>query len=196
MDTYTCFSELERAERHGTDYRVRVVDRPSSPALILAPHGGLIEDGTSEVAAVVAGEQHSLFCFEGLKLRGGNRILHITSHRFDHPECLALLRRSSVAMAIHGCLGRSQIYLGGLDTKLRQYIAQRLKAADLPVSLHGHKYPGTHPENICNRTRRRCGVQIELTMDLRLPPWSKQIALELRAGLDHYLNLNHLELTA
>jgi phage replication-related protein YjqB (UPF0714/DUF867 family) len=43
---------------------------------ILAPHGGGIEPGTSELAEAVAGEGLSFYAFEGLK-RSGNAVLHV-----------------------------------------------------------------------------------------------------------------------
>ena len=39
-DRYTSFAELDIHEAHGTDYRVRMIERPGSPVVILAPHGG------------------------------------------------------------------------------------------------------------------------------------------------------------
>ena len=39
-DTYTSFAELDGHEMPGTDYRVRWLERPAAPAVILAPHGG------------------------------------------------------------------------------------------------------------------------------------------------------------
>src|SRR5215510_1338193 len=105
-DKYSSYSELARNETHGTDYRFVAVERLDSPVLIVALHGGSIEVGTSELAARIAGDEHSLFAFEGLKKAwGSNRDLHITSHCFDHPECFALVARSSVTLGIHGCKG-------------------------------------------------------------------------------------------
>src|SRR6478752_512171 len=110
-DTYLSFAELDVHETHGTDYRVRMIERTGAAAVIIAPHGGGIEIGTSQMAARIARGRHSLFLFEGLKPPWQNRGLHITSHRFDHPLCLAMLARSEVVVAIHGCKGESQIYL-------------------------------------------------------------------------------------
>ncbi len=125
IDLYSSFAHLETHESHGTDFRVRAIERPASPALILAPHGGGIEIGTSQLAARIARGVHSLFSFEGLKPAWQNRGLHITSHNFDHPLCLAMLARSPVTVAIHGCKGESQIYLGGLDEELKLLLAAR-----------------------------------------------------------------------
>jgi phage replication-related protein YjqB (UPF0714/DUF867 family) len=51
---------------------------------VIAPHGGGIEPGTSELATAIAGDDFSLYLFEGLK-SAGNGELHITSTNFDEP---------------------------------------------------------------------------------------------------------------
>src|SRR5262245_41650267 len=110
-DKYATFAELARFEVSGTDYRVQAVARPDSPVVVIAPHGGSIEVGTSELACLIAGDDHSFFAFEGLKPLGRNRDLHITSHQFDHPECLAHVGRSAVVLAVHGCKGDAEVFV-------------------------------------------------------------------------------------
>jgi hypothetical protein len=78
LNKYGSYAELARCELQGSDYRITACARPQSPVLIVAPHGGLIEIGTSEIAAAVAGDDYNLFSFEGLKPYGANRDLHIT----------------------------------------------------------------------------------------------------------------------
>jgi phage replication-related protein YjqB (UPF0714/DUF867 family) len=53
---------------------------------IIAPHGGKIEPGTSEIAAAIAGDDYSLYRFQGLRDRPREE-LHITSAKFDEPTC-------------------------------------------------------------------------------------------------------------
>lgn len=166
-DKYATLLELLQHEVCGHDYRINRIERPDSPVLILAPHGGTIEIGTSELALLIAGDEHNVFTFDGLKPLGCNRDLHVTSHRFDHPECLALAARCDITVGIHGCKGESHIYIGGLDAELTSALDRHLSSAGYPVSTEGHKYTGRHPENICNRSARRRGAQLELTRDLR-----------------------------
>ncbi len=166
-DKYESFEQLAAAEIADRDYRIRTFERADSPVLVLAPHGGGIEVGTSELAELVAGTEHSLFAFEGMKPRGANRDLHITSHRFDHPHCVALSSTRAVVLAIHGCRGESHIYVGGLDERLITLLGQHLTRAGLTASVAGHPYPGRHPLNICNRSARGQGAQLEITHDLR-----------------------------
>ena len=123
---YGSFVELARHETAGKDYRIEVRERTDSSVLVVAPHGGMIEAGTSQIAAAIAGEEYHLFSFEGLKPYGENRALHITSHRFDHPRCLELASRSTLVLSVHGCLGESCIHVGGLDEDLTGRLAAEL----------------------------------------------------------------------
>lgn len=184
---YASFAELAASETYGKDYRVRCIERAGAAVTIVAPHGGGIEIGTSELAARVARARHSLFLFEGLKPPWQNRGLHITSHRFDHPQCVSLVARSPVTLAVHGCKGESQIYVGGLDVQLKALLVSRLTAAGFPASGEGHKYLGQNPLNICNRGSRGAGAQIELTRDFREATSRRLIAPILRAVLEEYV---------
>lgn len=179
---YGSFAELARAEVQGRDYRVRVLAR-SSPVLIVAPHGGLIEDGTSELAEAIAQDDHSLFAFEGLKPEGRNRDLHITSHLFDHPQCLALAARCELVLAVHGCRGNSCIHVGGLDRALIGALTRALHAEGFTVEAHSHYYPGRHPRNICNRGLSGAGAQLELTYDLRHARFTAHVACAVRVAI-------------
>ena len=88
-DAYQNFAALRRHEFEWIDFRVVVEDR-HSPVAIVAPHGGKIEPGTSQIATAIAGLDYSLYCFEGIK-RTGNARLHVTSSNFDEHRCLALI---------------------------------------------------------------------------------------------------------
>jgi phage replication-related protein YjqB (UPF0714/DUF867 family) len=179
---YASFADLALHEAQGKDFGVRWVER-SSAVVIIAPHGGMIEEGTSEIAVLIAGVEHSLFCFEGLKAHGQNRDLHITSHRFDHPDCLDMTARRDIVVSVHGCMGASQIFLGGLDTELVDRLAEQLAAAGFDAVCDGHRYPGRHPLNICNRGARGKGAQLEITHDLRAPGHRQAIAEAVRAAI-------------
>lgn len=50
---------------------------------------------------------------------------------------------------------------------LVEAIARELAAAGYGTSTSGHRFPATDPANICNRTIRRAGVQLELPRELR-----------------------------
>jgi phage replication-related protein YjqB (UPF0714/DUF867 family) len=193
QDKYTSFAALEAGgEIAGRDYNTTVRERLQSGVLIVAPHGGSIEIGTTELADLIAGTEYSLFAFNGLKFRGRNRDLHITSHNFDHPECVALAARHPIVLAVHGCKGNSsQIYVGGLDDELTTLLTERLVAASLPAIASGHKYPGRNPLNICNRGARARGAQLEFTLDLREEPSSRaNIAPIVRGALMEFVRFS------
>ena len=166
-DTYQSYSHLCDHEQEDVDFRVVVVER-GSPA-VLAPHGGGIEPGTSEIAREVAGDDLSLYLFEGLKL-DGNAVLHITSHRFEEPRCIALVERAESAVAIHGCQDRpgsaSVVFVGGGDEELRGQLIDQLTRAGFPAEVDT-TLSGTHGENVCNRAKRQ-GAQLEITEGARL----------------------------
>lgn len=165
-DRYANFVDLAQNERENVDYRITVVPRPST-ITIVAPHAGAIEARTGSIARAIAGSEFNLYLFEGIK-QYGNSTLHLTSHRFDEPRCLALTGASSVVVAIHGCAGADErILVGGLDGTLKARITKALRDSGLYADLDGHRFEGSMPQNICNRSRSGQGVQLEISRALR-----------------------------
>lgn len=166
-DTYRNFSQLAEHEAQDVDFSIRVSDR-NGPVVILAPHGGGIEPGTSELSEAIAGTDFSFYAFEGLK-NTGNAVLHITSTRFDEPRGLALTAKSRTAIAIHGeDSGEPTVFLGGLDTGMLRHMRTSLEEGGFRVRTHDNpELQGTATENICNRARNGRGVQLELSKGLR-----------------------------
>ena len=163
LDKYRNYKALERQE---SEYRIEVIDR-GSEVTIIAPHGGRIEPHTGEIAALIADVRYNLFCFHGLK-QDDNCDLHITSHRFDHPRALELVRKSRHVIAVHGCTDSEPVaYLGGLDTELIEQIGTELTGRGVAHECNSERFSGTHHHNICNRGRFRRGVQLELSRGIR-----------------------------
>jgi phage replication-related protein YjqB (UPF0714/DUF867 family) len=169
MDAYRSFEELSKAEKEDVDFRVLTVRRKGSGTVIVAPHGGAIEPGTSEVAIEVAGADLSLALFEGIKPEGGNRGLHLTSTNFDEPRCIQLVLGADTIVAIHGeASAESFVFLGGRNDKLGAQLTAVLKRRGYAVEIHGNTdLHGLSEKNICNRGRSRAGVQLELSRGLR-----------------------------
>lgn len=167
MDTYRSFAALQACEIEGRDYRIRI-RRGRSRIVVMAPHGGGIERGTSEIAEAIAGPDHGFYAFEGLRPAGNGR-LHITSDHFDEPCALALLRDADIAISIHGAKGAEPAaYLGGLDRSLRDTILALLRGAGIEAADDpSPTRQGRSVRNLCNRGRSGHGVQIELTYGLR-----------------------------
>ena len=111
-DKYDSYEGLAAQEAPGA---FAVFARHRGPTLILAPHAGGIEPGTSESARAIAAEDHSLYLFEGIK-PAGNKDLHVTSSRFDEPQCLAMLERAGHVVTVHGERRDGKVtFVGGLD---------------------------------------------------------------------------------
>ena len=167
VDRYRSFSELSRREREGEDWAREYVDR-GSRILVMAPHGGWIEPFTAELARAVAGEELSFYAFQGLNARG-NRILHVTSHRFDEPLALEATSSARWVLAIHGerDAERPFVMVGGLWASFRERMTRAFQEAGVPVKGPRRGLGGVHPKNICNRGRAGRGGQLEISEALR-----------------------------
>lgn len=167
MDSYRSFEAMRAYEVEGEDYRIRL-RRGRSGLVVIAPHGGGIERGTSEIADRVAGSEHGFYAFEGLKPTENHR-LHITSNGFDEPRALALVSEARTVVSIHGAKGMGRaVYLGGLDFAFRERIQIVLRGAGIACADDpSPTRQGLSPRNICNRGRSARGVQLELTYGLR-----------------------------
>ena len=168
MDAYQNFAELSEAEREDIDFRIFNVKREGSSTVMVAPHGGAIEPGTSEVAKEVANNDLSLAIFEGIKPKDNKR-LHITSTNFDEPRCVELVQKSNTVVAFHGERSNElSVFLGGRDEELGAQLKAALERYGYAVKTHGNPdLHGLNEANICNRGRHGVGVQLELSSGLR-----------------------------
>ena len=156
---------------------------------ILAPHGGGIEPGTSELCLAVAGYHpaslpqippagvtYDYWMLEGLRA-GGNAELHVTSVGCDDGVAVSLCAGSLNALSLHGFQPRppdmsedDQIVLvGGGNTTLRGYLLEGLLKAGFDArdaGQHG-ELDGSAKCNIVNRTLLGMGAQLELSTPLR-----------------------------
>ena len=174
-DKYANFAELARKEIAGVDYRI-LLRRATSSFAVVAPHGGGIEPGTSEIADAVAesdlsaGTNFSFHAFEGIKSEG-NKDLHITATNFDEPLCFSLIKAAEIVITIHGEHSDEDgegVFVGGLNTRLGQRIGAALKAAGFVVGRHKNpKLQGLETTNLCNRGKKKAGVQLELSQNVR-----------------------------
>lgn len=166
MDKYKSFVELrkkEQPENYKVEYRSR-----SSTYVIIAPHGGSIEPGTSEIAEHIAGDKLSYFSFEGVKDKS-NKDLHIASERYDEAQARSLVQASDIAVSIHGEEGNDEkVYVGGLNSNLIIKLTNALQSSGFSVSKTlPAGLAGRDPNNICNDCRSKEGVQIEISHGLR-----------------------------
>jgi phage replication-related protein YjqB (UPF0714/DUF867 family) len=185
-DLYCNFNELENNEQRGKDYRIYISD-VGSAITIIAPHGGRIEPGTSDIARKIAAKRYNCYCFEGVK-KENNGSLHITSHRFDEPMAAKMASASRVVVSVHACTGNEKyVYLGGLDRVLKGMISHELKSRRIIVPQKHGGFQGLNPNNICNRGVNGKGVQLEITRGLRDELKSRrEIAEAVRTALTKY----------
>jgi phage replication-related protein YjqB (UPF0714/DUF867 family) len=145
MHEFSSYRELSRNRQEGRDFQIRKKQRGSGVAII-APHGGTIEPVTSKLAVATAGDSFSWYCFEGLSDNRGN--LHITSARFDEPQCLELLvAPCDIVLAMHGRKDDGNpavVHVGGLHDELRMVISSEL--SDLGFVIHADGYEDARGE--------------------------------------------------
>jgi phage replication-related protein YjqB (UPF0714/DUF867 family) len=151
-------------------------DGSQTRLIVIAPHGGDIEEHTDEQAERVAkrlGPQlASAWRGKGWRPGGGAFVRwHITSTDLN-PIGFPLLnsvmsRRFSHAVAFHGFNDEPGVLIGGtapaeMKERLRRAIRQVLPAGlDVRVALPGEQYGGDDPNNIVNRLSPCGGIQIE-----------------------------------
>jgi phage replication-related protein YjqB (UPF0714/DUF867 family) len=190
VEPYSNFGELLKNEVEGRDF-LRIYQIRHSPVAIVAPHGGGIEPGTSEIAQAIAGEEYSLYCFDSLKTNG-NEIMHITSHDFDDPLCLYIAQNAQVVVSIHGCSDEDPgVFLGGLHSKLRDQVQACLLTTGFMAFLDDERHPGKHIDNVCNLGKSGAGIQLEVSLGLRRRMFAGMARLErqeTRPAFDRFVS--------
>lgn len=165
---HTSYRELQLNHKEDTEYRISESTARSKVG-VFSPHGGGIEQGVTELVRAIANDDFSWYLFEG-KLRTGNSVLHITSHLFDEPRCLAFVKNHLFVLAIHGKDGDASesTYLGGRNVRAKKMIGDFLKRAGFDVpAVTPHRLLGEEPNNICNQCRGGEGVQLEIASGQR-----------------------------
>ncbi|WP_109507179.1 poly-gamma-glutamate hydrolase family protein [Nocardioides speluncae] len=191
-DLYSSNTDLYRDLSEGVDFERRlhrheVTSRTGAKrTTILAPHGGGIELGTSELCLAIAGyhpatlaaagQLHDYWMFEGVRPTNNDE-LHVTSAHCDDHMARSLCSGSLNALGLHGCTasaagfpsGAAGVLVGGRNATFRQKLVSRLSTAGF-TARDGVNHPtlsGTDPANICNRTLTASGAQLEITTPLR-----------------------------
>jgi len=167
MPSYRNFKELANQEMEGVDYQIRTNLRTGS-VLVMAPHGGKIEPGTTEIAEAISGADYSFYSFEGLKMEG-NSVLHIESHLFDEPCALQAVEMAEIVITVHGQIDQKDgfVMVGGLNSSLGSEIKRQLEESGFETRPPTEGLMGTDPMNICNRGKSKAGVQLEISRKVR-----------------------------
>jgi phage replication-related protein YjqB (UPF0714/DUF867 family) len=181
----------------GADYSVRykrhemfddsLSGRPAyRKTAIVAPHGGGIEVGTSELCLAIAGYHpasravstptYDYWMFEGLRA-SNNDVLHVTSTRCDDPVARSLCGGCLNALGLHGCSPAEAglpdtaraVLVGGRNDTFKRYLREELAGQGLQTldAADGGSLGGVEPDNIANRTLLGMGGQLEITTALR-----------------------------
>jgi len=163
----------------GRDFRVAFGDANIEKCLLVAPHGGGIEPGTSELMRSVAElGGWAWYEFAGYLRQGNKEALHISSTEFDEPTLIALLAQAGFVVAFHGAskLGKPVVYVGGrwkLGRKVMTEVINRsfqkhgTSAIDATDSTDTEQICGLHESNLTNRGRRAEGIQMEFSREAR-----------------------------
>ncbi len=163
---YSSYSELRKYQKEGVDFKI-TESFVESPITIIAPHGGLIEFGTSEIARMIAGTSFNLYLFEGIK-SNSNFELHITSDNFDEPRAIRIMKRSVLGISIHGFKNDKieLIAIGGANKFVGAKLAIELQKIGINIDFPSTRFKGESLENIVNKSKNY-GVQLELSSRLR-----------------------------
>ncbi|WP_437132727.1 poly-gamma-glutamate hydrolase family protein [Bacillus atrophaeus] len=165
-DKYMNFEEL-KVNESPLSYNI-FTNNLGTPVLILAPHGGGIEGGTSELARELS-KSHSTYLFEALKTSGSSD-LHITSTNFDEPQALEILNNHDLTISLHGyASSEKHTLVGGTDREKAEQMTGVLNDAGfsaelLPVGAH---LAGTNPNNIANKNKTGMSIQLEISTEQR-----------------------------
>lgn len=154
--------------------------------LIMAPHGGVIESYTDELAlrfydglVTTNSKDASLwYCIGHQDAIGAFDAWHITSTDINEANFGYLNdlsgRTYSYAVTVHGYSGSEILVGGGAPTSLKEDVKDALDALSLGVTVTvvgvGDDYGGTDPDNIVNRYSS-AGVQLELPFSVRSSNW-------------------------
>jgi len=170
---------LDRGYVPGRDLRIAFGDADIARCLLIAPHGGGIEPGTSELLrAICAFGDWAWYEFAGFLRNGNKEALHIASTLFDEPTLLALLPRTNFVLAVHGADTSEQVaYVGGKWEAGRATMTAMINAATAKHGIHAVEAPphlrGTEPTNLTNRGKLGYGIQLEFSRaarNLLFPP--------------------------
>ena len=96
-------------------------------------------------------------------------MLHIESHLFDEPRALQAVEKANIIITVHGQIDQKDefVMIGGLHDNLRLKIRQQLEAVGFQTRPPTGGLMGTDPMNICNRGKRKQGVQLEISRKVR-----------------------------
>jgi phage replication-related protein YjqB (UPF0714/DUF867 family) len=198
---------LDRGYVPGRDFRIAFGDGDIEWCLVVAPHGGGIEPGTSELLRAISElSGWAWYEFAGFLRKGNKEELHITSTVFDEPTLLELLPRTNFVLSLHGSQEtRDQVvYVGGGWEAGREAMTAMINSAAETHGIQALAAPahllGAEPTNLTNCGKLAHGIQLEFSRGARnllFPPDCSReargrrsprlstLARSINAGLQH-----------
>lgn len=188
---------LKRGHVLGRDFRVAFGDSKIGLCLLVAPHGGGIEPGSSEIMRAVADlGGWAWYEFAGFLRQGNQEALHIGSADFDEPTLNGMLPQTGFVVAFHGASESREalVYVGGkwklgrrtftaaISASFAEHGIRAVDAVDNAVAPH---LQGLADSSVTNRGKRAEGVQLEFSRaarDLLFPPDSSREARGRRSA--------------
>ncbi len=165
---------LSRGIVPARDIRIAFGDANIGRCLLVAPHGGGIEPGTSELLRAVADMGNwAWYEFGGFLRKANKENLHITSTLFDEPTLMGLLPRTNFVVTVHGSQlsGDAVVEVGGSWPEGRAAMIASINATLAAHNIHALEAPehmcGTDPRNIVNRGKLGRGLQLEFSRSAR-----------------------------
>ncbi|WP_423830087.1 poly-gamma-glutamate hydrolase family protein [Staphylococcus aureus] len=167
QDYYKSMTELYNDTTEGIDWK-KDTRNVGKSVLIVAPHGGNLEQGTSELTKLVANNgDFDYFSFEAIR-PSNNTQLHVTSTNYDDATLHDMIQDRTATISIHGARGEEQlVYLGGYQSSLRDAIQSQLELKGFIVKIPPKYLGGLSNNNFINKVEESTGVQLELTTALR-----------------------------
>jgi phage replication-related protein YjqB (UPF0714/DUF867 family) len=171
---------LDRGYVPGRDLRIEFGDGDIERCLVVAPHGGGIEPGTSELLrAISESGDWAWYEFAGFLRKNNHEELHIASTLFDEPTLLDLLPHTNFVLSLHGSqeTHTEVAYVGGRWEAGRETMTAMINAS---METHGIRalvapahLSGAEPANLTNRGKLGHGIQLEFSRgarNLMFPP--------------------------
>lgn len=162
-DCYNSMTDLQQDTKEGHDWKIHTYDESNS-TIIVAPHGGGIEPGTTEIARNIADKSSSgFYSFSGIR-PSNNSQLHVTSTNYDEPKAQEMVQQSRHTVTIHKTNNSANdVYIGGRDDQLKSNIKEALQDKGFSVTTASQNISGNSIHNIANQNKNNAGVQIELS---------------------------------
>jgi phage replication-related protein YjqB (UPF0714/DUF867 family) len=188
---------LKNGYVNGRDFRVAFGDSKIEVCLLIAPHGGGIEPGSSEIMRTVAeAGGWAWYEFAGFLRKGNKDILHMASTDFDEPTLKSMLPQAGFVIAFHGASESAEpiVYVGGkwelgrrtvMASMNGSFSEHGIRSVDAIDGASAEHLRGLDDLNIVNLGKRAEGIQLEFSRgarDLLFPPDSSREARGRRSA--------------